>query len=637
MTAMLGASLLAAAATVGGAAASAQTPGGLPPADPNSQGHAYRHGAVPFRGAGHAPPACCSTSTSNDLRFDGGVDNVGVTTGPPKVYLVFWGSQWGTQSLDGNGYYDYSGDPSGMAPDIEAFFAGLGSQGETWSGVMTQYCEGVAAGAVTCPSSASHVGYPASDPGQPGALGGVWEDNSAAAPGAATAHQLAQEALHAATVFGNTTSGANRDAEYFIVSPTGTTPDGFNTPTGQFCAWHDYTGDSTMDGGGAVSSSFGPVAFTNMPYVADAGLSCGAYFVSGALDGVTIVGGHEYAETITDQFPAGGWVDASGYETGDKCAWISSGQGAATDIPLSTGSFAVQSTWANDFNGGSGGCEISHPIVTNANTVTVTNPGNQSSTLGAAITPLTVQATDSNASQTLTYSATGLPTGLSLNSSTGQISGTPTQDVYDASVTVTATDGTGSHGSTTFLWTVTPSGGNTVTVTNPGNQSSTAGTATTLQITASDDQQNQTLTYSSSGLPAGLSLNSSTGLVSGTPTTAGTSNVTVTATDRLGYKGSASFTWTVNPAPDTVTVTNPGNQSTRVNTHVSLQIQATSSANKPLTYSAKGLPTGLTINSSTGLISGTTPSSTGTWSVTITATDGTATGSTSFTWTIRKH
>jgi Putative Ig domain len=87
--------------------------------------------------------------------------------------------------------------------------------------------------------------------------------------------------------------------------------------------------------------------------------------------------------------------------------------------------------------------------------------------------------------------------------------------------------------------------GNTVTVTNPGNQTGSAGTAVSLQISATDSASGQTLTYSATGLPAGLSI-SSTGLISGTPTTAGTSSVTVTATDTTGASGSASFTWTIN-------------------------------------------------------------------------------------------
>ncbi|HEX6522801.1 MAG TPA: arabinofuranosidase catalytic domain-containing protein [Streptosporangiaceae bacterium] len=89
------------------------------------------------------------------------------------------------------------------------------------------------------------------------------------------------------------------------------------------------------------------------------------------------------------------------------------------------------------------------------------------------------------------------------------------------------------------------SSGNTVTVTNPGAHTGTVGTATSLQISASDSAAGQTLTYSATGLPSGLSISSSTGLISGTPTTAGTSNVTVTATDTTGASGSASFAWTI--------------------------------------------------------------------------------------------
>ena len=89
------------------------------------------------------------------------------------------------------------------------------------------------------------------------------------------------------------------------------------------------------------------------------------------------------------------------------------------------------------------------------------------------------------------------------------------------------------------------SSGNTVTVTNPGSQAGTVGTAASLQIRATDSASGQTLTYSATGLPAGLSINSSAGLISGTPSTAGTSSVTVTATDTTGAHGSASFSWTI--------------------------------------------------------------------------------------------
>jgi len=176
------------------------------------------------------------------------------------------------------------------------------------------------------------------------------------------------------------------------------------------------------------------------------------------------------------------------------------------------------------------------------NTVTVTPPGNQTSTVNTAAS-VQIHATDSASGQTLTYSATGLPAGLSINSSTGLISGTPTA-TGSSSVSVTARDGTGATGSTSFTWTVNPAGGNTVTVTSPGNESSTVGTAVSVQIRATDSGSGQTLTFSATGLPAGLSINAS-GLISGTPTTACSSSVTVTARDGTGASGSASFTWTV--------------------------------------------------------------------------------------------
>jgi hypothetical protein len=86
-----------------------------------------------------------------------------------------------------------------------------------------------------------------------------------------------------------------------------------------------------------------------------------------------------------------------------------------------------------------------------------------------------------------------------------------------------------------------------VSVSSPGNQTGTVGTAASLQISASDNAGG-TLTYSASGLPAGLSIDSSSGLISGTPTSAATANVVVTATDSSGPSGSTSFSWTVNPA-----------------------------------------------------------------------------------------
>ena len=193
----------------------------------------------------------------------------------------------------------------------------------------------------------------------------------------------------------------------------------------------------------------------------------------------------------------------------------------------------LESTFNGDFTGSAAG------------KVAIINPGSMTTAPGTAVN-YQVQAIDT-ATGSLSYSASGLPTGLSISSSAGVISGTAsTAGTY--SVTLTGKDSSGPSGSASFTWTVGSgggSGGNTVTVTNPGSQGTTEGTAVSLQVNATDSASGQTLTYSASGLPAGLSISSSTGLISGAPTTAGSSPVTVTATDTTGASGSASFTWTI--------------------------------------------------------------------------------------------
>jgi len=86
---------------------------------------------------------------------------------------------------------------------------------------------------------------------------------------------------------------------------------------------------------------------------------------------------------------------------------------------------------------------------------------------------------------------------------------------------------------------------NTVTVNNPGSQTGTVGTPKSLQITATDSASGETLTYSATGLPAGLTINSSTGLISGTPTTAASYTTTVTAKDSTNASGSTTFGFTI--------------------------------------------------------------------------------------------
>jgi hypothetical protein len=296
------------------------------PATTHAAGSVSRAPTVHQLSVKTAQPA--SRRRTSNLSYHGGTAGVGVETGADKVYLVYWGSQWN------------SNDPSGEAATQQNFFTGVGAS--SWNNSVTQYCEGVASGTVFC----NGAGKAAAN--LTGVLGGTWSDNASAAPGSPTQSQLAAEAVRAAAHFGNTSAVSNTVAQYVISTATGNNSSGFGT---QYCAWHSST-----------SSSSGNIAYTNMPYITDAGASCGANFNGlGPKAGITIVGGHEFAETETDIFPNGGWLDSSGAENGDKCAWISSGQGASANITLSTGTFAVQSLWSNAFNGGSGGCVLSYP------------------------------------------------------------------------------------------------------------------------------------------------------------------------------------------------------------------------------------------------------------------------------------
>jgi O-glycosyl hydrolase len=98
----------------------------------------------------------------------------------------------------------------------------------------------------------------------------------------------------------------------------------------------------------------------------------------------------------------------------------------------------------------------------------------------------------------------------------------------------------------TYVIPVSGMNGNTVTAANPGAMTGTVGQSVNgLQIQGTDSAAGQTLTYTAGGLPTGLSISSS-GLITGTPSAAGSFNVTVTATDTTGASGSASFTWAIN-------------------------------------------------------------------------------------------
>jgi hypothetical protein len=215
----------------------------------------------------------------------------------PKLYVVFWGSSWNTST----------GDPAGVAAQLKAFYAAIGGSG--WLNSVTQYTQ----------TGGAHVGNAGN------IFAGSYVDTTSTPPRRPTQSQMAAEAVRAAAHFGDYSASAS----YVVAMPHGISPSGFGS---QYCAYHSST-----------SASGGTIAWTNLPYMPDAGASCGAGSVNspGTLDGVTIVSGHEQAETETDPQPNSGWLDGSGAENGDKCAWIS-----LINNPNAAG-YPTQPLWSN--------------------------------------------------------------------------------------------------------------------------------------------------------------------------------------------------------------------------------------------------------------------------------------------------
>ena len=260
---------------------------------------------------------------------------------------------------------------------------------------------------------------------------------------------------------------------------------------------------------------------------------------------------------------------------------------------------------------------------------TLASVANQTTNLGQAVT-LQLAGTDPDG-MTLTYSATGLPTGLSVAPSTGLISGTPTTAGV-SSVTASVSDGV-LTASRTFTWTIAAADTTVpvVTITSPttGTAFTTSAASLTLAGTTSDNIAITQVSWANNRGGSGTA----TGTTSWTATVAlqsGVNVVTVTARDAAGNSATDTVTVTFNVAP---TLASVANQVTVEGQASSLQLSGADADGDTLTYGANGLPPGLALAVSIGLIAG-TPTTAGTYPVTVTVSDAAQTATRSFTWTV---
>jgi hypothetical protein len=266
------------------------------------------------------------------------------------------------------------------------------------------------------------------------------------------------------------------------------------------------------------------------------------------LCGVLLAAGDAFAGRISLAWdpspdPVSGYTVYWGTSSGVYTAQVNTTQTSHTIEGLTNGvryyivvrafSSGGQSAPSNEVNG----------IPSNA-APSITNPGPR--TIKTGPFTLTVTASDPDG-DVLTYSATGLPSGLSINPSSGTISGTVAAGTYN--ITVTANDGA-LQASTTFTLTVTP---NTApTLQTPANQSHDTDDVVSLQL-AGADADGDVLTFSATGLPPGLTVAAATGAITGTPTTVGVYTVTATVSDGA-LPVSVTFTWTIVPLAPAVPI-----------------------------------------------------------------------------------
>ncbi|MEJ7225985.1 putative Ig domain-containing protein, partial [Staphylococcus caprae] len=246
----------------------------------------------------------------------------------------------------------------------------------------------------------------------------------------------------------------------------------------------------------------------------------------------------------------------------------------------------------------------------------VTAINNQTKEVNTSIDSIKIEATD-NSGQVVTNKVSGLPEGVIFDSETNTISGTPTK-VGSYPIVVTTTDASGNKTETKFTIEVVDETAPTVTAIK--GQSKEVNTPIDKITIESTDNSGQAVTNKVNGLPSGVTFDSETNTISGTPTKVGSYPITVTTTDASGNETTTNFTIKVVDTTLPV-VTSITNQTKEVNTSIdSIKIEATDNSGQAVTNKVSGLPEGVSFDSETNTISG-TPTKVGSYPIVVTTTD----------------